>query len=526
MPPSIRIKFIYLSVIQVLFGLLLMFSFIGFTKSSNQLNKISELRSSNIHLLNSFKKSFLDLINVSKDYVLFNDDNYKKQYETIVDIHLGKSPLPKNYDFSYTELALVGQKEKKDFESDLGFDKRFLKLELNEKDKRDFEYITKKRDLLLNLQNKSISLVSGKNSSNIVDKSKAIEILKSDDYLIAKKEILISLNKLFESFSSASEEHLKKINGQIKFFRLLFVFSFIVLVLNLVAIFTYINGAIIGAIEKLKIAMQAILAGKEEDNNSLDKVRYDEIGDINKAVLDFKANANKLKDINLELEEFNFKTADGIRGPLLASLGLVGEAEDALEENNIDKLTQTLNLLKDSLNKLENIIQDVMTVNKTQTQLEDDCEVDLEKLIEDEHLKLSHMPNYDKVDIVTTFFTPTQLYIKKSRLQLIFANFISNAIKYANVDKVRSYLRIKTYEKDGLLIFEFKDNGLGIPEQHQAKVFNMFCRFHPNVAYGSGLGLYMIKKSAEVLKANVVYEPHGEGSIFRLEVPGGIKSED
>ncbi|NQY78840.1 MAG: HAMP domain-containing histidine kinase [Candidatus Caenarcaniphilales bacterium] len=501
-----------------------MFSFIGFTKSSNKLNKIEELKSSNIHLLSSFKKSFVDLINVSKDYVFLNDEVYKKEYETILNIHLGKSPLPKNYDFTYTELALMGQKEKKDFESDLGFDKRFLALKLVDQDKSNYEYITKKRDLLLNLQNKSISLVSGENSLNTVDKAKAMKILKSEDYLIAKKEILVSLNKLFESFVTAPNEQFKKINGQLKFFKVLFIFSFIVLILNLIAIFTYINGAIIGAIEKLKYAMQAILAGKEQEESSLDKAREDEIGDINKAVLDFKANASKLKDLNLELEEFNFKTADGIRGPLLASLGLVTEAESALEDNNIEKLTQTLNMLKDSLNKLENLIHDVMSVNKTQTQVEEDSQVDLDKLIEDEHLKLSHMPNYDKVDIVTTFFTPTQLYIKKSRLQLIVANFISNAIKYANVDKARSYLRIKTFEKDGLLVFEFKDNGLGIPEQHQAKVFNMFCRFHPSVAYGSGLGLYMIKKSADVLNANVIYEPHGEGSIFRLEVPGGMKA--
>lgn len=523
MPNSIRLKFIYLSIIQVPFLLLILFSFVGFSKSLNQINTITLVEQSKIHLLESFKKSFLDLINISKDYVYLNDQIYKKEYETLIDIHLGKLPLPKNYYFSYAEEALLGQKEKNNFESDLGFDKRFLALKLSDEDKATFEYITKKRDILINLQKKSMSLVSGNNSSNTVNKRQAIEILKSKDYLIANKEILISLKKLFESFSSEKQDKLKEINSQINFFRLLFIFSFIVLVLNLVISFTFINNKIITAIEKLKRVMQFSLAAKDVHEDNLDISRKDEIGEINKAVLEFNAKANKLKDVNLELKTFNFKTADIIRTPLLDSLRLLSEAENALSDNDTEKLSQTLNMLKDSLNKLDNFIQDVMTVNKTQTLLENDTEVDLDKLIEDEHLKLSHIPNYDKVDIVSTFFTPTRLYIKKSRLQLIVSNFISNAIKYANIEKARPYLRIKTFEKDGLLVIEFKDNGLGIPEQHREKVFDMFCRFHPGLGYGSGLGLYMIKKSAEVLNAKVFYEAHGEGSIFRLEVPGVIK---
>ena len=50
-------------------------------------------------------------------------------------------------------------------------------------------------------------------------------------------------------------------------------------------------------------------------------------------------------------------------------------------------------------------------------------------------------------------------------------------------------------------------------------MFTMFKRFHPRVSFGSGLGLYMMKKSADVIKADIVYEDTGHGSKFKLVIP-------
>lgn len=346
-------------------------------------------------------------------------------------------------------------------------------------------------------------------------------MLFSKEYSSYKREVIQSFNRIEDSFDESQTKLLTKINSSINLSRLFFAISFIFMILNLGIIYVYISGGIINAIGKLKDLMQGILSGNDDQEQNKEEEREDEIGEINKAVSEFKNNAYQLKDLNDELEEFSYRTSHDLRSPLLSAIGLIGVAEDSLKDNNISKLTQTLKMLKDSLDKLEHLLQDIITLHKTKTQAEDDTLVELDKLIEDEHNKLSHMANFDKVELVTTFFTPTQLFIKRSRLQLIMSNFISNSIKYCNTEKTRSYLRIKTYEKDSQLIIEFKDNGIGVPEEHRTKIFHMFCRFHPKVAYGSGLGLYMIKKSADFLNAKVSYEPHTEGSVFRLTLPGG-----
>ena len=65
----------------------------------------------------------------------------------------------------------------------------------------------------------------------------------------------------------------------------------------------------------------------------------------------------------------------------------------------------------------------------------------------------------------------------------------------------------------------FEDNGLGIPKEYQEKLFKMFKRFHPKTASGSGLGLYMIKKSANMIGGEIKYKYIKDGSRFTLYIP-------
>jgi K+-sensing histidine kinase KdpD len=62
---------------------------------------------------------------------------------------------------------------------------------------------------------------------------------------------------------------------------------------------------------------------------------------------------------------------------------------------------------------------------------------------------------------------------------------------------------------------------LGVPEAQRDNLFKMFQRFHPRTSCGSGLGLYMMNKSADILHGNISYEACSDGSVFKLELPLG-----
>ena len=129
---------------------------------------------------------------------------------------------------------------------------------------------------------------------------------------------------------------------------------------------------------------------------------------------------------------------------------------------------------------------------------------------------LGHLANFEKVHIQKDLRFHGLYRAQKSRIVLIVENMISNAIKYQDTAKNNSFIKISTFSEHGAMVFAVEDNGLGVPKKQQSRLFTMFRRFHPKVSFGSGLGLYMMKKSADVLQGSITFEDTGDGSLFRL----------
>ncbi|MEC7702986.1 MAG: ATP-binding protein, partial [Pseudomonadota bacterium] len=135
--------------------------------------------------------------------------------------------------------------------------------------------------------------------------------------------------------------------------------------------------------------------------------------------------------------------------------------------------------------------------------------------------KLKGMDGFSSVDFRENLEIRYLSGILKNRLKLVVSNLLSNAYKYTDSSRETSYISVHSYRYDDNIYIDFEDNGLGIPEGNRDQIFQMFKRFHPKASYGSGLGLYMIKKSAEMLGGDIIYIPQKQGSIFRLILPDG-----
>ena len=109
--------------------------------------------------------------------------------------------------------------------------------------------------------------------------------------------------------------------------------------------------------------------------------------------------------------------------------------------------------------------------------------------------------------------------IDKTRLQIVLFNLMSNAIQYRNPQIQNPYIRIDSKCFDDRLWLQIEDNGIGIDQLYQAKVFDMFYRASEN-SKGSGLGLYIVKEAVEKLSGTIVlHSVLGEGTQFTLELP-------
>jgi signal transduction histidine kinase len=105
------------------------------------------------------------------------------------------------------------------------------------------------------------------------------------------------------------------------------------------------------------------------------------------------------------------------------------------------------------------------------------------------------------------------------QLTHVFTNLISNSLKYRHPDR-QGLIRIRGAIKGARCVYSVEDNGIGIAEEHQENIFQLFHRLDPSRSEGEGLGLTIVRQIIERLNGAVWVESKlGEGSVFFVSLP-------
>lgn len=119
-----------------------------------------------------------------------------------------------------------------------------------------------------------------------------------------------------------------------------------------------------------------------------------------------------------------------------------------------------------------------------------------------------------------------ELYSDEAKVSQILRNFISNALKFTEQGEVRVCV---SAGQDGVLVFSVADTGIGIAEADCERIFQEWTQVEgklQKVAKGSGLGLPLSRKLAQLLGGNVFVESKlGVGSTFVAEIPSSFAGE-
>jgi signal transduction histidine kinase len=225
-----------------------------------------------------------------------------------------------------------------------------------------------------------------------------------------------------------------------------------------------------------------------------------------------------LKKSNKELDSFVYIVSHDLRAPLSSMLGVVGLCEMNTSEPLMQK---NIALLKTSIKKLDGFIIDILDYSRNSRLEVDRQEIHFSDLLTDisNNLKFMGIDDQKKVEIRTTIRNGVAFYSDKSRLNIILNNLISNAIRYQNPEAPDPFVEINVHVSESTAKIRVKDNGIGIDEKNQAKVFNMFYRVS-NKSIGSGLGLYIVKEAVEKLQGVLELRSEiGKGTEFVIDLP-------
>jgi signal transduction histidine kinase len=118
--------------------------------------------------------------------------------------------------------------------------------------------------------------------------------------------------------------------------------------------------------------------------------------------------------------------------------------------------------------------------------------------------------------------------INAAAVELCLTNLVSNAIKYADGSKgdrwveVRGRMEPATEDGPAQAVVEVADNGLGVPPDQRANLFERFFRGEATVTgvEGTGLGLSIVRETVESLGGRAWAEfPEKGGSVFAFSLP-------
>ncbi len=228
----------------------------------------------------------------------------------------------------------------------------------------------------------------------------------------------------------------------------------------------------------------------------------------------------QLKDLNLELDSFVYKASHDLRAPLASLSGLISLTEIDFPLG----AKENFNMMKKSVQKLDKFIQQLAHYSRNNNTEADLVEIDFQHLIEETIDTYKYLSNADKIQFDISVQPKEKIISDDFRIKVILSNLISNAIKYHHVMQDTPFVKISVVANETSFMIIVQDNGIGIKATYIDKIFDMFTRATYQ-ADGSGLGLYIVKKSLEKLKANIsVVSNEGQGTTFEVLIPNHVQN--
>ena len=223
-------------------------------------------------------------------------------------------------------------------------------------------------------------------------------------------------------------------------------------------------------------------------------------------------NVIKLQSKNKELAQFTYIASHDLQEPLRTVMNFTKLFEEQYKDQLNEEANTYLYFISQASNRMSNLIKGLLDYSRIGHN-KNLANVNLNKVLSDLQIDL-----YSTINETGTRFNIGSLpQVKgfKVELGLLFQNLILNAIKFRK-EKENPTIRITAQDKIDFYEFSVQDNGIGIAQEHQKKIFTIFQRLHTQKKYeGTGIGLAHCQKIVELHQGTMrVSSIPEEGSKF------------
>jgi len=233
-------------------------------------------------------------------------------------------------------------------------------------------------------------------------------------------------------------------------------------------------------------------------------------------VTELEEKKNELEQKNKELSQFALIASHDLKEPLNSITNCIYLLVEEFQGTLKTESKELVEYLSSATSRMKNLIDSLLEysdIGKQKVQTVIDCNELLDNVKKDLAVRIQKVNATIQVDDLP------QIKGYQTEVRLLFQNLISNSIKFSR-EGVAPIIKITAKKQDGW-IFRVQDNGIGIADEYQDKIFGIFERLHSKDDYeGSGIGLAHCKKIVDLHKGKIWVESVlGEGSTFCFLIP-------
>jgi signal transduction histidine kinase len=226
----------------------------------------------------------------------------------------------------------------------------------------------------------------------------------------------------------------------------------------------------------------------------------------------------QLARTNADLDNFVYAASHDLKQPVNNLRGLFEELRETATFQD-PAAPHMWRLADDSLRVLTTTIADLATVVQEGRKPVDELaeEIKLADLEAEVAQSLRTQVLDTKAVISTDFAAQATLRAVPRTLRTILLNLLANALKYRHPGRAPQ-VYVRTRLAAGRPVLEVQDNGLGIDlERHGGELFQLFRRFHPDAAPGTGVGLFLVNRLVQAQGGHIeVASQPDKGTTFSV----------
>ncbi|HET8859648.1 sensor histidine kinase [Marivirga sp.] len=256
----------------------------------------------------------------------------------------------------------------------------------------------------------------------------------------------------------------------------------------------------------------------QEQNKKLMNIARNLDQQVQERTMELSKSNSLLVDKNKELDEFIYKSAHDLRGPIARFKGLSQLIRMEYEQDN--DISVHLNHLNQSANHMDNMLKRLSNVYEISARPISSQNIALDIILDSVFDRLKEEENLENVSVEIENKIDHPIQIDPSLLHLILKNLIGNAVRFYDPLKLKKWVKVTIEMLDKQLVISVKDNGLGIKKEQRENIFNLFY-VGSELPKGPGLGLYICKIITKKLNGDITlnYSEVGKETEFKTTIP-------